>query len=93
MKGDWKEESGEKMRGWIEIKRFIKKKYWMRRREWKEKERLRIECENGREWGDVKRLIGWCENERVERGEDELGEKVERVEVEEIVDRERDSGR
>lgn len=27
------------------------------------------------------------------RGEDELGEKVERVEVEETVDRERDSGR
>lgn len=39
----------------------------MRRREWKEKERLRIEWENGREWGDVKRLIGWGENERVER--------------------------
>lgn len=41
----------------------------------------------------MKRLTGWRENERVERGEDELGEKVERVEVEETVDRERESGR
>lgn len=33
------------------------------------------------------------ERMKEQRGEDELGEKVERVEVEEIVDRERDSGR
>lgn len=49
MKGDRKEESGEKTRGWTETKRLTTKKNWMRRREWKEKERSRTECENGRE--------------------------------------------